>query len=55
MLPPILRILTWLPKRVFLAHYVLWVNLSTPHCRLAEIDARCDRMAKRLFCTPRDQ
>ncbi len=44
-----LSYLLWLPKHLFLAHYVLAVNLLTPSSRAAETDARCERMYQRLF------
>jgi hypothetical protein len=44
-----LAVVTFLPKCVLYAHFVLWVNLTTPRSRLAEIGARCARLRQRLF------
>jgi hypothetical protein len=45
----ILTFVTYLPKRVVFAHYVVFVNLMTPRHRVAEIEQRCTAMHRRLF------
>lgn len=43
------KIVLWLPKLIFLAHYVVFVNLTTPHKRLHTAEQRIALMHLRLF------
>ena len=44
-----LKSITWLPKQIFFAHYVLVVNLTHVRQDMLEIDRKCDQMHQRLF------
>lgn len=39
----------WLPKQLFLWHYVLFVNCTHLRCDQAEIDRKIAAMHRRLF------
>lgn len=41
--------LLWLPKTIFLSHYVLFVHATHPHSAQAEIDRKIEAMRRRLF------
>jgi hypothetical protein len=46
----LLQVVLWLPKYIFLAHYVIFVNFSMPRAKyLVHGESRIASMQKRLF------
>lgn len=39
----------WLPKQLFLSHYVIFVNFIHGRSELAEIDRKVEAMRRKLF------